>query len=729
MTLGLSLRSLVTKIKTLLGGSELHRVLIGTNDPEDFGGGVQIGDPYDSMPWTHIAVAKLVAQFTRVDYKHYINGKEITSGPVYELFRYVNADMNLLELWKQTAGWWWTEGEAFWWFGPNYTMGLPKELYILDPRYVYQYVNNGRVIKWVYRDPENGLDIPILPDEIIHFRAWNRTNKYRGLSPFFTLAQELLQTYSAGKENTENLLDHAIPAGLIKTDRDLGPEQIKVIERTWKAKYGRNHGKGNIAVIPNGGQFQEINTDLMKYMDLLKNNRETILAMFGVPPRVVGLGAEGTPLSGSDTDQEYQSLWLHTIIPVMNGFISLLLTQFYDRFKRLEKPKFDTDALPEFSKARLEKAETYIKQVQAGLMTQNEANRRLGNPEVPWGNTWYKQFGLIPVDTVPTATPPTKAVTPSVNVEGLYTKPTEGKSLDHLYKTKATPSPYTPEVKRELTEAYLKGIIERELRFQKAIKDFFYEQRKKILDLLFGNIENSIKKDSMSVTEIEAKLKSITVDGIISMLSGQAQKGIDSIIYLDWEEEGRILSELSGDYLLDASEYGAETMGGLLEPFGVKINWDIINPRILEEVQNRAKLITRIVETDRDKIRDILEEVLSEGLTTNDAADKIRDYYKGMTQWRSETIARTELNAAANDARAFTMEYSGVGYHEWGHGYVENERPDHRATDGVVVMLGDLFQPANLKRPYDPDGTAEQVINCHCSTFPRPDVTSLEEGV
>jgi hypothetical protein len=42
--------------------------------------------------------------------------------------------MSCYDLWKETAGWWALEGEAFWWFGADYSGGIPKEIYVLNPR-------------------------------------------------------------------------------------------------------------------------------------------------------------------------------------------------------------------------------------------------------------------------------------------------------------------------------------------------------------------------------------------------------------------------------------------------------------------------------------------------------------------------------------------------------------------------------------------------------------------
>jgi hypothetical protein len=84
--------------------------------------------------WVNIAINILIRNIARADYTIKIEGEDIRHGQVYELFRKPNPALSRYDLWKETAAWWYLEGEAFWWFGSDYSGGLPKEIYILDPR-------------------------------------------------------------------------------------------------------------------------------------------------------------------------------------------------------------------------------------------------------------------------------------------------------------------------------------------------------------------------------------------------------------------------------------------------------------------------------------------------------------------------------------------------------------------------------------------------------------------
>jgi hypothetical protein len=92
--------------------------------------------------------------------------------------------MSRYDLWKETAAWWHLEGEAcdqrsLRWFGPDYSAGIPKNIYILDPRRMRNeepLAHNAHCVithenrRWFYQTDTD--IIPILRDELIHFRDW-----------------------------------------------------------------------------------------------------------------------------------------------------------------------------------------------------------------------------------------------------------------------------------------------------------------------------------------------------------------------------------------------------------------------------------------------------------------------------------------------------------------------------------------------------------------------------
>jgi hypothetical protein len=146
-------------------------------------------DAYRYNAWVHIAVSVLIRNIARADFTIRKGGNEVTGGAVYDLFHRPNAALSRYDLWKETAAWWHIEGEAFWWFGPDYAGGLPEEMYVLDPRRIrhegegFEALRNGlrnTTRRWFYH---TGTEIiPLLADELFHFRDWNPWNPVRGVT-------------------------------------------------------------------------------------------------------------------------------------------------------------------------------------------------------------------------------------------------------------------------------------------------------------------------------------------------------------------------------------------------------------------------------------------------------------------------------------------------------------------------------------------------------------------
>jgi hypothetical protein len=91
-------------------------------------------DAYLYSAWVNVAVGILIRNIARAGFVLLRGGENVKTGPLYELFRRPNRLMSRYDLWKETAAWWYLEGEAFLWAGPEYSGGIPKELYVLDPR-------------------------------------------------------------------------------------------------------------------------------------------------------------------------------------------------------------------------------------------------------------------------------------------------------------------------------------------------------------------------------------------------------------------------------------------------------------------------------------------------------------------------------------------------------------------------------------------------------------------
>jgi len=354
--------------------------------------------------WVNIAVNILIRNIARADFTVKKEGEDITNGQVFELFRKPNYSLSRYDLWKETAAWWHLEGEAFWWFGPDYSGGIPKEIFIIDPRKMrhegelsggFDFSSRHIPRRWFYHC---GTElIPIFSDEIIHFRDFNPYNPVRGINPLLPLALELEQDYYANKANSQLLKNNAIPQGILKTEQTLRPEEADQLERRWESKYGNVKAGRKIAVLGKGTEFKPVtfSPDVIKLFELKKWNLYTILAKYGIPPRVANISDRSTALSGKDTAEQHSAFWKYTLIPILRQFEQILESQFFIKLGIKERGVFDLWDVPELQDSEDAQSRRDIAEINAGLKTINDVLRERGKETKPWGDVWYRQKNLI----------------------------------------------------------------------------------------------------------------------------------------------------------------------------------------------------------------------------------------------------------------------------------------------------------------------------------------------
>jgi len=371
----------------------------GAADAFGDGEGREYIEPFRLHAWVNIAVALLIRNVARAEFTIVRDGEAVTSGPVFTLFRDVNPRMSRFDLWKETAAWWFLEGEAFWWFGPDYGGGIPRELYVLDPRRVRSDAGaDGSRRRWFYQG--EGELIPLPADEVVHFRDWNPWNPERGVNPLLALGMEIEQDYYANRANSHLLKHNAIPYGVLKTDQMIRPEEADQIERRWEQKYGSSAGNRKVAVLGKGTVFQPLSftPEVVQLFELKRWNVYTILAKFGIPPRVANLSDKGSTLSGQDTKEQHAAFWKYTLVPLLKQFEQIAETNFFARLGLRERGVFNLSQIPELQESADEQSRRDIAEINAGLKTINDVLKERGKDPKAWGDTWYQTGTLTPVD-------------------------------------------------------------------------------------------------------------------------------------------------------------------------------------------------------------------------------------------------------------------------------------------------------------------------------------------
>ena len=353
-----------------------------------------VSDAYLQDAWVANCVDLIARNVGRADFVVMKEGKKVNDSAAARLFEFPSPVMSRYELWQRTAAWWSLEGEAFWYFGNEYTTGVPKELHVMNPRKMNHVLQDGNIVKWIYEgDRENFV---ILPNEMIHFKRWNPYNHYRGLSPLVCMIGEIGEDVLASNAYKKLLKSGGIPKGLLKTDQTLTETEAEMLERRWEEKFNSG-GQGKVAVLGRGTEYQQLtfSPDVLKLYEMKKWNLYTILARFGIPPRVANIEDKKASLSGTDTDSQHAAFWNYTLIPMLNNFEQIVDAQFFKRFHLRETGVFDLEKIPELQESENAKSNRDIEEIKVGLRTVNEVLEERGLKPKPWGDKWYRESRLV----------------------------------------------------------------------------------------------------------------------------------------------------------------------------------------------------------------------------------------------------------------------------------------------------------------------------------------------
>ncbi len=369
---------------------------------EDFASGITMSDPMRQHAWVNIAVSAIARNLSRAQYKIELNGEpiETVNNPVYRLFTNVNPYMSRYQLWEATVSWRSVRGEAFWIFEPDYAGGLPREIYLVNPNRMSHRLNpdKTKITLWEYTIQGTAKTIPLLPDELIHYRVWNKWDDWRGINPLVCMGYELSQDYQANISNTRLLQNRSVPHGVLSTERPVSEIQAEEIRDRWEKEHKGASRAHKIAVLGHGTKYQtiELSPSDMAYFEMKKWNRHTILSKYGVPPAAVGIKDDSSPLSGKDTQEQMKAFWNLTLIPEIRAIEDKLRTDFYDRFHIKERGHFDLTEIEELQEDEELKAKRQREDVNAGILLINEVRKIRGLDPVPWGDDWWISFSQVP---------------------------------------------------------------------------------------------------------------------------------------------------------------------------------------------------------------------------------------------------------------------------------------------------------------------------------------------
>jgi len=632
---------------------------------------------YGQQGWLFVAVNRISQNIGSSEWKAYKGDVVQQNSPALEVLKHPNRFMSQYQLLWKSAAYLELTGRCFWYVAKD-GVGRPKEIWCINPLDMIVIPDKNDFIKgYMYKAAQT--EIPLNIDEVIFINLPDLLNPYSGKGPAQASGNNLEIDKYTSTYIKNFFYNDARPGGIVNFPDMEEDEYNRAVEQ-YKDKHRGVENSGEILFTKGGSvTFTPININIkdLDISNLKDNTRDGILGAFGVPKSIVGITDD---VNRSTAEAAEYTFAMHTIKPLLHLIQDVVNNEFIPMFGgNADELKF-TDPVPrnkDFVKSVLDS------QVDKSL-TKNETrdflNKLMGwnLPHLENGDIIYQPVSLQPMGTA----------LPSVAAQA---KPIE----DIQEPQKSIKKKLKSQFDNLDKEAYWKAFVQKTDKFEKDMKPVW----NKVFDHQKDTIISNIKSHKA--------IKSINIDDILNFLDGGTES--DYIIEQILPMLKKIMAD-KGDQVMDE--------------LNVSTSFNLHDPKVTAWLEKYCgDQIKYINSTTKDLIKNQLVEGQGLGESIPKLINRISDYCDGMKDYRIESIARTEVIGASNNASILSYDQSGVvNGKQWLTALDGREREWHAEADGQKVDLDKSFI-VNGEEMECPGcgGSADNVINCRCTTIPTFD--------
>lgn len=571
--------------------------------------------------WAYACIAKIAEEIGASGFKLYQakskdkgEWEEIFDHPLLDLLNAPNASMPRSELMQITSMHDDLAGNAYWLLdGVTTETDEPTAIYPVNPRYVTPIIGVLPDFVKGYRY-DNGKQQRVLqPFEVIHFRRPNPNNPYVGLSPTEASADSIDADNWAREWNRKFFQNSARPGFILETDQ-VDERTVRMIRESFDDKYSGTGKAHKTAVLPMGVKIAHAGFAQkdMDFVELRRFSRDEILAQYGVPAVVLGLGLGETINRASAETLEYVYA-KRTIRPKLRRFETFINEFLVSRFGEGLYFEFD-DPVPQNIELDLRMAESSL--ARSPWASINEVRRASGLPPIDGGDMVMGSAMLTPVGAPEEAT---KAKT---------------KQIIHKDRTNQTQknAKKRAEIASELSARIKASMVKSIKAIQKADWSPMWDAFVKRTEPAIPEIRKAMQRYAVGMGE---RAKENLAD---------ATKALDMGKLLDRDTEVAAIIKLVGPiYQKILKEEGQRAADMVGEAF------DETDKRVQDAL---AKSTLLMADKYDQETRALLEDKLRSGLADGLGLDKLSELVQEVSDFSSEVradrVAKTEAFRVAN---------------------------------------------------------------------------------
>ena len=550
----------------------------------------------------------------------------------------------------------------------------------------------------------------ILPEDIIHVKLPNPRSIHFGLSPFIPGRRPILFERYSQEYLLNFYLKQSNPGTILELGEKANEKQALRFLKSMELRYTGRSTNRRTLILPKGVSAKNYNPTFaqQELKDHIKDNKGTIRALLNIPPHEFGTQETGA-LGTSETDAQIVNFYEATIIPfgglISGGFNSSFRKALGRRFVF----KFDTSSVAVLREDENKNADLVVKLLP--IMSPNELRMRLFNMEPhPDG------------DSLQSAQPeqPLQIGGQSFGQDTITEADLE---TDGQKRVRVFLSRYPEWWSRMKAQGEVGNV--------KKLQDKFFDEWLEILLLQAVEALKVVKNLPLTKSyKLKADRDEIE-EALLAAFNSFAEVYTDNNV-----KTLQSSGEVGYDLALDVPfKLPNQDEGEILRQENAEGRRDFLDARALDNFKTVNEGTTK-------QVMDRIAEGADLGLSLDQIARSITEYFSENQIKRAQTIARTEVLSAVplgQKAAEDDLIESTPGMKKMWltagdsrvRSFSSGDANDHTLLDGVTIKAGDDFDmPAGGKmgHPRDTKGAAGEVINCRCTLLLIPPGEDLDTG-
>lgn len=588
--------------------------------------------------------------------------------------------------------------------GPN-KGGIPTELHLWRPdRTVLVMGAEGPTHA---RYSVSGSEVDMDFEHCIHTKNFSALDDVYGMSPIQVGRFVIDMDNSTSDWNTSLVQNYAAPSGFMTTPETLPNHAYERMKAMLRRAFGGGRNVGKVHLLEGGAQWQQLglNPKDMDFINSRKMTRESICALYRVPPQIAGIHETSTY---NNYAEARQSFYQETVLPELDKLIASLNIKL--------APRFGENVFIGYKREQIEalqdNEDSLFKRLKdAKWMTINEKRQKANLPEVAMGDVFAfsESEVFIHGDT------------------GAVTKLSRGKPIELTVPNAEGGSGNDTGAKPEAGNDNGKAAGEQDIvkkinEFAATLEQRTKNQRAQIRfdnlldkhsDILEGVMKQHFNKELSALLDANTNNDSVLFD-IIKDNEEQLIVDVTARCYLAAEDAMKRERNAMLKVYAEADE------GKSLTKFD-EYDFAFIEQEMHEYVYNYvAADITAVSMYTKERVTYLVGESIAAGESVGQLASRLALEYEGFSMVRAHMIARTEMLTAVSYGRQQGALTLGEPMTKtWLTDGTARTRASHKRAKGQTVLI---HQPYNIGDEYaqfpgDPSLSGKERIRCRCTEY------------